>query len=93
MNKLVDLRWLQHRFLILHGWQSLVDFIVGFLWITILFSIFVGVNKINKFKKCRNSQKWGNTCMKNELSLRKGKTHSHFSWSLQTCKDFLPLGC
>ena len=37
MNELVDLRCLQHRmFLILHDYQSFVDFIVGFPWISLL---------------------------------------------------------
>ena len=42
MNKLANFRCLQHRsFLILHGWQNMMDFIEGFLWITLSFSIFL----------------------------------------------------
>ena len=41
MNELVDMKYLLRRlFIILHGWRNLLDFLVGFLWITLLFSMF-----------------------------------------------------
>ena len=38
MNKLVDLKGLQQNLLLIfHDWQKFVDFILVFLWITLLF--------------------------------------------------------
>ena len=40
VNELIDLKCLKNKlFLILYGCQNLVDFIVGFLWNILLFSI------------------------------------------------------